>query len=153
MIIIIEGIDGSGKTELAKQLSRQTKYPIIHRSNPKTEEEKQIMMGEYIQAIKNNKNVIFDRCWYSEMAYGPVMRDASVISYPQMYDLEKLLARNGALIIYCTGQANALWLRCQKRGEVYITSKDNFTEIYNNYENIFSSPHLIPVVRYEYEEV
>ena len=49
MIIIIEGPDGSGKTTLAEKLSRQTKYPIIHRSQPKTDEEKKLMMGEYLQ--------------------------------------------------------------------------------------------------------
>ena len=94
MIIIIEGPDGSGKTTLAEKLSRQTKYPIIHRSQPKTDEEKKTMMGEYLQTIRSGKNMIFDRCWYSEMAYGPVMRDVSVISYPEMYELEEQLAEH-----------------------------------------------------------
>ena len=93
MIIIIEGPDGAGKTTLAEQISRQTKYPIIHRTKPKNEEEKKRMMGEYLQTIRSGKNMIFDRCWYSEMAYGPVMRDSSVISYPQMYELEEQLAK------------------------------------------------------------
>ena len=61
MIIIIEGPDGSGKTTLAEKLSRQTKYPIIHRSQPKTDEEKKLMMGEYLQTIRSGKNMIFDR--------------------------------------------------------------------------------------------
>ena len=39
MIIIIEGPDGSGKTTLANQLSKQTGYKIIHRVQPKSEEE------------------------------------------------------------------------------------------------------------------
>jgi thymidylate kinase len=153
MIIIIEGPDGSGKTTLAEQLSRQTGYPILHRSHPKTEEEKKLMMGEYLQAIKGNKNFIFDRCWYSEMAYGPVMRDDSVISYPQMYELERQLAKSGAVVIYCTGPEAALWMRCQRRGEEYIICRDNFKAIYNNYEDIMSVPHYIPVVKYEYKEV
>jgi thymidylate kinase len=153
MIIVIEGPDGSGKTTLAQQLSRQTSYPIIHRSQPKSDEEKKLMMGMYLQAIKENKNAIFDRCWYSEMAYGPVMRDASVISYPEMYELERMLAKNGAMIIYCTGPEPALWMRCQKRGEDYIKSRDDFKAIYTNYQNIMSVPHYVPVVKYEYKEV
>ncbi len=153
MIIIIEGPDGGGKTTLAQQLSKQTGYPILHRSQPKTDEEKKLMLGEYIQAIKGNKNAIFDRCWYSEMAYGPVMRDSSVISYPQMYELERMLAKNGAIIIHCTGSESALWMRCQKRGEDYITSRDDFKAIYNNYVDIMSAPHYIPVVTYEYKDL
>lgn len=153
MILIIEGPDGSGKTTLANQLSRQTGYPIIHRSQPKTEEEKKLMMGEYIQTIKANKNAIFDRCWYSEMVYGPVMRDASVLSYPEMYELERLAAKAGAMIIYCTGPESALWMRCMKRGEDYITCRDTFKAIHKSYEDLMSVPHYIPVVRYEYKEV
>lgn len=152
MIIIIEGPDGAGKTTLAEQISRQTKYPIIHRTKPKNEEEKKRMMGEYLQTIRSGKNMIFDRCWYSEMAYGPVMRDSSVISYPQMYELEEQLAKTGALIIYATGPKAALWQRCQKRGEEYITSRDNFNAIYDNYVQIMKVPHLIPVLRYEVKD-
>lgn len=153
MIIIIEGPDGSGKTTLAEKLSKQTKYPIIHRSQPKTEEEKKLMMGEYLQTIRSGKNMIFDRCWYSEMAYGPVMRDDSVISYPEMYELEELLAKSGALIIYATGAKAALWQRCQKRGEDYITARDDFNAICDNFDKIMNVPHHIPVVRYEYKDL
>lgn len=153
MIIILEGPDGSGKTTLAQQISKQTGFPIIHRSQPKTEEEKMCMMGEYLQAIKERKNAIFDRCWYSEMAYGPVMRDESVITYPEMYELERQLAKSGAMIIHCTGPEAALWMRCQRRGEEYITCRDDFKAIHKNFEEIMSVPHYIPVVRYEYKDV
>lgn len=152
MIIIIEGPDGAGKTTLAEQISRQTKYPIIHRTKPKNEEEKKLMMGEYLQTIRSGKNMIFDRCWYSEMAYGPVMRDSSVISYPQMYELEEQLSKVGAIIIYATGPKAALWQRCQKRGENYITTRDQFNAIYDNYTEIMKVPHHIPVVRYEVKD-
>lgn len=153
MILIIEGPDGSGKTTLAEKLSKQTGYPIIHRTQPKTEEEKKLMMGEYLQTIRSGKNMIFDRCWYSEMAYGPVMRDSSVISYPEMYELEEHLAKYGAIIIYATGPKAALWQRCQKRGEDYITSRDDFNAICENFDKIMRVPHHIPVVRYEYKDL
>lgn len=150
MIIIIEGIDGSGKTTLANQLHEQTKYPIIHRTKPDNQEDKDAMLMSYIATLKEGGNAIFDRCWYSEMAYGPVMRDDSVITYPQMYELERLIARrSGGIIIYCTGKTKELWRRATKRGEDYIVSRDNFAEIHENYEGIMAVPHLIPVVRYE----
>lgn len=153
MIIIIEGIDGAGKTTLAEQISKQTGYTIVHRSKPNDEAEKLRMMGEYLQLVRSSRNIILDRCWYSEMAYGPVMRDKSYISFPQMYELEKQLAKHGAIIIYCTGPKAALWMRCTKRGEAYIIDRDRFNEIYDKYEELFSSPHYVPVVRYEYKDV
>ena len=153
MIFIIEGPDGSGKTTLANTLSRQTGYNIIHRVQPKTEEDKRNMMDEYLSIIKSGKNAIFDRCWYSEMAYGPIMRDASVISYPEMYRLEELLARNGAIIIYCTDNEAKLWKRCQRRGEDYITDYETFKKICDAFNQIMNVPHIVPVVNYSYAEV
>ena len=154
MIYIIEGPDGSGKTTLANTISKQTGYPIIHRTQPKSQEEKDAMMAEYLHIIKTGRNVIFDRCWYSEMVYGRVMRDKSYIDYPQMYALEKALTKHGALLIYCTGDKNILWQRATSRGEDYITSKETFVTICNEYNNVIKAcPHFIPVVTYEYEDM
>lgn len=154
MIIILEGPDGSGKSTLAEQLHRQTGYQLLHRTQPKNEEDKKRMMDEYIQVMKTGKNVIMDRAWYSEMVYGPVMRDASVITYPQMYELEKLAAKNGAIVIYCMAPEATLWKRCMRRGEDYITKRETFHEICTGFRELMHGvPHMIPVVTYEYEDM
>ena len=153
MIIIIEGPDGSGKTTLANTLSKQTGYPVIHRSQPKTEEEKAEMLQGYIDTIKAGRNAIFDRCWYSEMVYGPVMRDASVITYPAMYELERMLAKRGALIIHCKDDPDILWHRATRRGEDYIKDYGIHVDICKSFDALFSVPHLIPVVTYGYKDM
>jgi thymidylate kinase len=153
MIIIIEGPDGSGKTTLANTIAHQTGYPVVHRSQPKNDEEKKQMMQSYIDTIKAGKNCIFDRCWYSEMVYGPVMRDASVISYPEMYELERMLAKRGALIIYCTDDYGVLWQRATKRGEDYVTSYATHEAICEGFDRLMNVPHLIPMVRYGYKDL
>lgn len=154
MIIIIEGPDGAGKSTLASKIKEQTGYMLMHRSQPKTEEDKKRMMDEYVQVIKAGKNCIFDRCWYSEMVYGPVMRDVSIISYPQMYELERLLAKNGALIIHCTAPEQTLWKRCLRRGEDYITERETFSKICNGFDALmYDVPHYVPVLTYEYKDL
>lgn len=153
MIIIIEGPDGSGKTTLANLLSKQTGYPVIHRSQPKSEEEKAQMMQSYVDVIKSGRNAIFDRCWYSEMVYGPIMRDASVISYKEMYELERMLAKKGALIIHCTDDPVILWRRATQRGEEYVKDYGIHSDVCKGFEDLFSIPHLVPIVRYGYEDL
>ena len=154
MILMLEVPDGSGKTTLANQLKSQTGYTLMHRTQPKSEEDKARMMDEYVQVLKAGKNCIMDRSWYSELVYGPVMRDASVLTFPQMYELERLAARNGAIIIYCTAPEATLWKRCQCRGEEYITSRETFHEICYGFDQLMHSvPHLIPVTTYAYKDM
>lgn len=148
MIIIIEGPDGSGKTTLANQMSMQTGYPIMHRSKPETKEEKEAMYKEYAALASSKRNIILDRCWYSEMVYGNVMRDESVIDFYEMYDLEQLVANGGGMVIYCTGQPHVLYKRAKQRGEDYITDYEDFKAICSLYDSLMGVPHKIPVVRY-----
>lgn len=146
MIIIIEGPDGAGKTTLANYLSKQLGYPIKHRSKPKTEEEKQQMSQSYIDDIKSNQNIIWDRCFYSEMVYGPIMRDQSYISMAQMHEMEQMLKFTGALVIYCTDETWNLWERCNTRGETYITSVEQIDAIKTAYDKLMlHRNHFIPV--------
>lgn len=153
MIIIVEGPDGSGKTTLAEKIARQSGYTLLHRSQPKSEEEKRNMMAEYLHVIKSGKNVVMDRCWYSEMVYGPIMRDATCIDYPEMYELERLLCKKGAILIYCTDAPEVLWSRCQRRGEDYILDFSTHEAICKAYDKLMNVPHLIPVVKYGYEDL
>ena len=154
MIIIIEGPDGSGKTTLAEKMHKQTGYKLLHRSYPKTEEDKERMMAEYMQVIKSGVNCIFDRSWYSEMVYGPVMRNDSIISYPQMYTLERELTKRGAIVIYCGGMISNMWARCKERGEDYVVDIQKYSQICHDFETLmYDVPHLVPVVTYEYKNL
>lgn len=151
MIIILEGPEAAGKSTLANKLSMQTGYPIVHRDKPKTEEDKLRMMEYYLAAVGSDKNFIFDRCWYSEIVYGTVMRDKSYISYEQMYQLETALAKNGGgMIIHCTDHLSLLWDRMITRGDDYINEIDDLANLTDMFHHVLHRmPHHIPVVKYE----
>lgn len=150
MIILLEGPEAAGKSTLAKLLEEQTGYPVVHMDKPKTDEEKQNMYMDYMNKIQSVDNVIFDRCWYSEMVYGPIMRDKSYISHSQMCNLESALVRKGAMIIHCTDNVALLWERCNERGEDYVTDAKTLVKITQGFEDLLHGHHhSIPVVRYE----
>ena len=153
MIYIIEGADGTGKTTLANYLSKATGFPIKHRSKPKNEEERQEMYKNYLEDIKSSKGVIWDRAFYSEMVYGPVMRDKSYIDKSQMIEFEILLAKHGAVIIFCDTCMDSSWDNMQNRGEDYIVAKCVHEDIVERYrELMLEENHLIPVLEYEINE-
>lgn len=155
MIIFLEGPDGGGKTTLSTKLSEQTGMRIAKFSYPKTQEEKRNMFEMYADFIKANPNVIVDRCWYSEMVYGPIIRKEHNVSKKQMYELEKLvISEGGGMVIHCTANMSKLWQRFSERGDDYIAQ--DFTllsKLKTEYEFLMHKlPHLIPVVRYEINE-
>lgn len=150
MIIILEGPDGAGKTTLANYLRDKFGYMIVHRSKPETLEDKLRMYEQYRNSILKGDNLIWDRCWYSEMVYGPVMRDQSYIDLNQMYEYEELLRVRGAVLIHCTDEIELLWKRMQERGEPYIKDIEVLDRLRVNYEFLMHKvPHRIPVLRYE----
>lgn len=149
MKIIIEGIDGSGKTTLAHTLAQSCNTKYIHHSNPKSPSEFNDMLKMYKQECSGKSSIIFDRAWYSEMAYGPVMRNTSAISWPDMYSLETDIAKTGGLIIYCTGDPHIMFEAAHMRGEDYMKEYQLFLRVHQNFEKIMHAPHWIPVVTYK----
>lgn len=152
MIYVIEGNEGGGKSIFAEYLSSVLNVPIRHRSKPKNKKEKDQMMFDYLDDIakSDKQDIIWDRSFYSEIVYGNVMRDSSVISEDQMYILEKFMKQNGgAIVYYCSSPIMEQWKRAQERGEEYITEFADFEKIYSAYESLFTNTkHLIPIVEY-----
>lgn len=151
MIYILVGPDGSGKTELAKRLVKDTKATYVKKQYAANKDEEINMLNDYCNAMTTalTENIVFDRAWYCEMVYGPVMRGTSVINEGDCEYLESVASSIGAIIIYCTEDPAVLWDRCQKRGEEYIKTFEQLQEIKHRYDDLLlNQSRMIPVVTY-----
>ena len=101
--ILIEGMDGSGKSTLLKQLEDylgdNAKFiPGYNRiDGPKSG-----MPTWWMEQLAHNpvdKMVVHDRFFYSELVYGPILRNQTIGRSEHKYVLEFL--RNYAFLIYC----------------------------------------------------
>lgn len=102
--IVIEGMDGSGKTTLVNQLMEHygDSAHLVPGYNRQPDPKPKIDQWWMEQLSKNphGKVVIHDRFFYPEFVYGPVLRgfvtgDESTISYVQEF------LRANAFLIYC----------------------------------------------------
>lgn len=102
--IVVEGMDGSGKSTLVKQLvehygERAHLVPGYNRTpEPKSPMQKWWM--EQLSVNPNDKVVIHDRFFYPEFVYGPVLRghinaEQSTVEYVRSF------LRERAFLIYC----------------------------------------------------
>lgn len=155
MIIIVEGPDGAGKTTLCEQLLASIPGSTLkHFGAPATKEEALNYYKVYVDLLKNHdrsKVLIIDRCWYSDMVYGPVMRGTQEMSqeYADML-AGMVVACGGGMILYCTASVNTLWSRCKRRGETYIKDSSTLKLIHDKYEEVMKNcVHFLPMIRYD----
>lgn len=153
MIYIIEGPDGAGKTTLAKQIKEASPgSQILHFGAPETDEDAERYWQIYFQALKEHagETIILDRSWYSDMVYGPIMRNRLEMT-PQHKEMLELTVRalGGGIVIYCTGSQQRLWARCRARGETYIPDSNVHKEICKAYDRVMKTVQWLPVVCYD----
>lgn len=147
MKIIIEGPDGSGKTTYAQLLSKVTGLPIRHMSYPKTINDLETMKSLYLDMIASPESFILDRAWFSEIIYGPLMRDYSALTEEEIDELTALfLESKENSIVYCTGDLTTLWNNCMARGELYVIGFDLYSHIFLRYNQVFDNLKLHPQV-------
>src|SRR3990167_6216070 len=95
--IIIEGFDATGKSWLAKELSKRLYMPVINRLKPK----ENIFIECVDTLTKSPENYIIDRFHLSEEAYGPVKRVKSRFDFRQLKIIEMLMLTQRTFNIYC----------------------------------------------------
>lgn len=94
-MIIIEGLDGTGKTTLANYLLNKN-YILIN--NNLTSESH---YDKYVNIIKTSDiNSVSDRSFISEMVYGKVLSGTTKLSEEEFINLVKLYSEYETKIIY-----------------------------------------------------
>lgn len=99
-MIIIEGVDNSGKTTLAKKLSSYFDAPLVHSPGPKPTPEAMVYWAERTFSIPGK--MFYDRhpC-ISEVVYGLTLRHKNAFDTESGKRVTKLFYEAKPLIIYC----------------------------------------------------
>lgn len=115
--IIIEGIDKTGKSTLAKYLSKKFNLPIKKFSAPDGNP-----YNDYLDFIKNEtKPHIIDRFYLGELVYGPVKRGKSWLTPENVKTLELECFRQETFNILTDADI-------QITGQRFIQEKENFLQ-------------------------
>jgi GTPase SAR1 family protein len=154
MIIIVEGPDGAGKSTLINKLLASHPGSIYkHFGKPENEDEANNYWKVYAKAVKDAPTTgvtIFDRSWYSDLVYGPVLRNRTEMDQMHVEMLESMVITNGGgFVVYCTAPTRLLWARCKQRGETLIKDVETLNLLANTYKTVMSTNCSLPVIRYD----
>ena len=100
-MIIITGVDNSGKTTLATHLSNKFHIPIIDRYHELPPQDYDDWYRWVVGVLDRDYELIADRFYLDELVYGPVVRNKIGISQHQIKVVDGLLAEQKPLIILC----------------------------------------------------
>ncbi len=144
-MIIIEGIDGTGKTTIANFLVNlgMFKYHFGYDTEHKNLYEKYLNAAN---SIDTPDKVIMDRSFITELVYGDILREQSRISKEEAIHLFKRYNEQGCIILYLTASKNTL---LQRRRE----NKSDFTIIENHYDALVDKYNEIISIAKKYIKV
>lgn len=137
--IIVEGCDFVGKSTLANILAEKTGYEIVKGSSFEISKLGANGMFEYMMELLDRRNIIIDRFYMSNYVYG------DLYDYPRMdefqfMELADKVGRN-ALTVYLTATTHDLESRMYERGDEYIKSSKEITNILTKYDECLTDPH------------
>ncbi len=99
-MIIVTGVDNTGKSSLVRHLSEKFDIPIATRYHtlPPTDGEEWYIWAKH--QFEHEGELIYDRFFIDELVYGPVLRNKYVVSIEQMAQLSTMLVMRQPLFIY-----------------------------------------------------
>lgn len=98
-MIIVEGMDNSGKTTLCEKLESKSNFPVIHSPGPPQVVGIEAWFSFVRDTLTREVPCIYDRHpIFSEYIYGPLLRGVNMLSDK---DYLSKLVKKDPLVIYC----------------------------------------------------
>lgn len=143
-MLIIEGIDGVGKTTLVEYLQSygMKKYHFDYDSKNMD------LFTKYMKVLlEDNSEMVLDRSFISEMVYGPVIRNKCKLSIEDYTKLLIAYKNTGTKIIYLTAPKDVLLKRRNDEKSDYEVITNYYEELNKKYDEIMEySSNFIDVI-------
>lgn len=135
--IIVEGMDGSGKTTLAKKLCQIFPDSEYHRNEKGPREDLGQWWMEQLSWNPSRKVIIHDRFFYPELVYGPVLRgkisvDEGTIRYVSDF------IRSYAFLIYCRPPIHTIRAGVMVEDQ-FPGIRENFNQLLSQYDKVMNA--------------
>lgn len=130
MLIIIEGVDCSGKSTLVDKLVEQLgvdNTTVLHKGPPTHSN----AIEEYIWPLSgyfpgSSKHIICDRWHIGEMIYPLIFKRKGIMSPQQFTTIDDVISQLGGFIVYLEPDLDILYKRFAERGDESMTSSTLF---------------------------
>ncbi len=148
MIVVLEGVDGGGKTTLAGKLGLSLGLSYIHVSNPEPGDD---VFQHHFQPIKGIKDdTIVDRLHWSDDVYGAVLRGGPGLSDQEFGFLDGYLASRGAITVLCAPPLETVLFNLATAPREKNHNAKTATRVWEEYQK--PSRSFLTVLIYDYTQ-
>lgn len=126
MLIVLEGVDGSGKSSLADAIAAALGKRVqqYHHGPLKQDPLQEYVLLSYNDYIPGQgTHLVIDRLHWGELVYGPLYRGASALTVPQFRWIELWMMSRGATTWRVSGPLETILARLQARGEDFLQTE------------------------------
>lgn len=150
-LTIFEGPDGAGKSTAAKSFALATGARYVH-FGPLQLVDKglgRMYIEAMLPALLGYQDVVFDRCWLSEIPYGVVFRGGkNRLPHAYVRMLERVAMRCQTVVVMCQPPRETVIANYKSRkGLEMLENEEQLTQVYDLYLETKTS---LPWVRYDY---
>ena len=147
MLILIEGLDRTGKTTLAEKLREITGAAVVHRGQPVAQDP----LTEYLGPLScyepgSGLSLVLDRGYWDEMIYPKAYGREPFMGWPEFAYIDHAMAGLGAIAVLAEDGLERIHQRALADGEA-VNDRDTIAELSDGYESIIEQTAL-PVVRW-----
>jgi len=143
--IVFEGCDGAGKTTLAEAVVHHLNATLIHSTLTPPGSD---LHATYSRLLDQPGRLVFDRCFLSELIYGPLYRGHTRLTYQQMAALIRRVVERNGIFVHVTAPPAQIRRRLAERNEPNPPALDEITLICARYDELFRAVETIaPIVR------
>lgn len=150
-LTIFEGPDGGGKSTAAQAFAKATGARYVHFSAlPRVGKSLgRIYVEAMLPALLGYQDVVFDRCWLSEMPYGVAFREGKDrLTEASRRMLERLAMRCGAVVVWCQPEWETV--KANYLSRKHIEMLDNEHQLKTVYDLYAEQPTDLPELVYDY---
>lgn len=135
-MIIVEGPDGAGKSTLCDMLLDGGIITKLVQSPGRTRGKVPLLEQtlRYMRLYRKDHNTAVDRFMWSELVYGPILRDKCKFSNSNYMAALQELMYTGCIIIFCLPGIENLKFKSDENSQVIV----NADRIYHSYEAHFA---------------
>jgi thymidylate kinase len=135
-VVVLDGCDGTGKTSLANLLAAEHGFTIVH--SPQTPD--QVGLADrYRKLIVAGGKLVMDRCFISELVYGPIHRGRSRLSLEDAFDLAEAVTNHDGVMVHLDAPAEVIQGRLIDRDGLPGTPLEEIRDLLAAYRRVFDA--------------